>query len=157
MNILIIKLNATGDVVRTTTLLHRLQGEITWVTAPNNVVLLDGLRPNVRCISWENRAQALDRTYDLVISLEDEAETAAKYYTGIFPGSRMGRIAYFGHAGFEHHGRPAGSVMTVEFFLEGQCFTALNGGPLFKFNEAISLMVACKDQAVVDYYWDALS
>jgi ADP-heptose:LPS heptosyltransferase len=77
MNILIIKLNATGDVVRTTTLLHRLQGEITWVTAPNNVVLLDGLRPNVRCISWENRAQALDRTYDLVISLEDEADTAA--------------------------------------------------------------------------------
>jgi ADP-heptose:LPS heptosyltransferase len=77
MNILIIKLNATGDVVRTSTLLHRLQGDITWVTAPNNTALLDGLRPNVRCISWENRAQALDRAYDLVISLEDELETAA--------------------------------------------------------------------------------
>lgn len=77
MNILIIKLNATGDVVRTTTLLHRLAGDITWVTAPNNVALLDGLRPNVRCVTWENRAQALDREYDLVISLEDETETAA--------------------------------------------------------------------------------
>jgi len=77
MNILLIKLNATGDVVRTTTLLHKLRGDITWVTAINNVVLLDGLRPNVRCIAWLDRAQALDREYDLVISLEDEAETAA--------------------------------------------------------------------------------
>lgn len=77
MNILLIKLNATGDVVRTSTLLHRLEGDITWITAPNNAVLLHGLRPNVRCVSWENRAQALDREYGLVISLEDEAETAA--------------------------------------------------------------------------------
>lgn len=77
MNVLILKLNATGDVVRTTTLLHRLQGDITWITAPNNVVLLEGVSPNVRCVSWENRAQALDRGYDLVISLEDEAGTAA--------------------------------------------------------------------------------
>lgn len=77
MNILIIKLNATGDVVRTTTLLHRLAGDITWVTAPNNTALLEGLRPNVRCIAWPDRAKALDRNYDLVISLEDEAETAA--------------------------------------------------------------------------------
>jgi ADP-heptose:LPS heptosyltransferase len=77
MNILIIKLNATGDVVRTTTLLHRLAGDITWVTAPNNTALLEGLRPNVRCITWDNRVRALDREYDLVISLEDEAETAA--------------------------------------------------------------------------------
>ena len=77
MNVLILKLNATGDVVRTTTLLRRLLGEITWVTASNNVVLLEGVRPNVRCVSWENRAQALDRGYDLVISLEDEAGTAA--------------------------------------------------------------------------------
>ena len=77
MNVLILKLNATGDVVRTTTLLHRLQGDITWITAPNNVVLLEGVSPNVRCVLWENRAQAPDRCYDLVISLEDEAETTA--------------------------------------------------------------------------------
>lgn len=76
MNILIIKLNATGDVVRTTTLLHRQDGDITWVTAPNNVALLTGLRPNVRCFSWADRASALDREYDLAISLEDEVETA---------------------------------------------------------------------------------
>ena len=87
----------------------------------------------------------------------EEAESAAHFYAGIFPDSRIGRIARFGHAGFEHHGRPPGSVMTVEFFLDGQCFTALNGGPLFRFNEAISLMVACKDQGEIDHYWDALS
>jgi predicted 3-demethylubiquinone-9 3-methyltransferase (glyoxalase superfamily) len=87
----------------------------------------------------------------------EEAEEAARFYASIFPNSRIGRIAHFGLAGFEHHGRPAGSVMTVEFFLDGQCFTALNGGPIFKFTEAISLMVACKDQTEIDYYWDALS
>ena len=62
MNILFVKLNATGDVVRTTTLLHKFAADdITWVTAPNNVSLLDGLRPNVRCIKWDDRAKALDR------------------------------------------------------------------------------------------------
>jgi len=76
MNILIVKLNATGDVVRTTTLLRRLQGDITWITARNNIVLLDGLAENVRCLSWEDRAGARDRDYDLVINLEDEVETA---------------------------------------------------------------------------------
>ena len=76
LNFLIVKLNATGDVVRTTTLLHRLQGNITWVTAPNNVVLLDGLLDSVRCLSWQDRALAFDREYDLVISLEDEVDTA---------------------------------------------------------------------------------
>jgi ADP-heptose:LPS heptosyltransferase len=75
MNVLIVKLNATGDVVRTTTLLHRLEGEITWVTAAANVELLRAA--SLRCISWEERARARDRVYDLVINLEDEAETAA--------------------------------------------------------------------------------
>lgn len=77
MDHLIVKLNATGDVVRTSTLLHRLAGDITWVTAPNNVALVEQLRPHLRCISWPDRALALDREYDLVISLEDEAEAAA--------------------------------------------------------------------------------
>jgi len=76
MNVLIIKLNATGDVVRTTTLLRQLQGEVTWVTAETNVELLDGL-PGVRCLSWAVRDAARDRSYDLVINLEDELETAA--------------------------------------------------------------------------------
>jgi ADP-heptose:LPS heptosyltransferase len=77
MNVIILKLNATGDVVRTTTLLHRLQGEVTWITAPTNQELLDGSSGKVRCLSWEERQRSLDRSYDLVINLEDEAETAA--------------------------------------------------------------------------------
>jgi heptosyltransferase II len=77
MKILVIKLNATGDVVRTTSLLRRLEGDVTWITARGNVPLLDGVRPNVRCLAWEDRASAADTAYDLVISLEDEPETAA--------------------------------------------------------------------------------
>ncbi len=77
MNILIVKLNATGDVVRTTPLLHRLSGNITWVTAQNNLVLLDALARNLRCVSWESRSRVLDSEYDLVINLEDELEVAA--------------------------------------------------------------------------------
>lgn len=77
MKILVIKLNATGDVVRTTPLLRRLHGEITWITAAGNVVLLEGLVDGLRCLSWEQRSLALDGAYDLLINLEDEAEVAA--------------------------------------------------------------------------------
>jgi heptosyltransferase II len=77
MTALIIKLNATGDVVRTTTLLHVLDGDITWVTAELNCELLRTSSHNVRCFEWSRRAQALDRRYDLVINLEDDIETAA--------------------------------------------------------------------------------
>src|SRR5437016_56578 len=69
---------------------------------------------------------------------DSEAEEAARFYTGIFKNSRIGTITRYGKAGFEIHQRPAGSVMTVLFELDGQQFTALNGGPLFKFNESIS-------------------
>ena len=72
MNVLIVKLNATGDVVRTTTLLRRLHGEITWIVDRGNRVLLDGVLPGLRCLAWEERESALDRHYDLVINLEDE-------------------------------------------------------------------------------------
>jgi len=77
MNILIIKLNATGDVVRTTPLLRRLPGHVTWITDQRNLVLLNGSTSTVRCFAWEDRERALDRNYDLVISLEDEQEVAA--------------------------------------------------------------------------------
>lgn len=77
MKTLIIKLDATGDVVRTTPLLHRLTGDISWVTASNNVVLIGGVAENVRCVSWEERSQVLDCIYDLVINLEDGPEIAA--------------------------------------------------------------------------------
>jgi ADP-heptose:LPS heptosyltransferase len=76
MNVMIVKLGATGDVVRTTPLLARLSGQITWLTAAKNSVLLDGLRSNLRCFSWEERARALDSRYDLAINLEDTADVA---------------------------------------------------------------------------------
>jgi heptosyltransferase-2 len=76
MNVLIIKVGATGDVVRTTPLLRQLGGEVTWLTAATNSVLLDGLRENLRCFSWEQRAKALDRHYDLAINLEDTLDCA---------------------------------------------------------------------------------
>jgi predicted 3-demethylubiquinone-9 3-methyltransferase (glyoxalase superfamily) len=88
---------------------------------------------------------------------DHQAEDAAKFYTGIFRNSSIGRISRYGEAGQEIHGRPPGSVMTVSFELDGQAFTALNGGPIFKFNEAISLQVNCEAQEEVDHYWDKLS
>jgi len=88
---------------------------------------------------------------------DDQAEEAAKFYISIFPNSRITDTSRYGEAGKEIHGRPAGSIMTVAFELEGHGFTALNGGPVFKFNEAISLQVNCDTQAEVDRYWEKLS
>lgn len=87
----------------------------------------------------------------------DQAEEAARYYVGIFKNSKIKAITHYGEAGKEAHGRPAGSVMTVLFELDGQTFMALNGGPAFTFNEAVSLMINCKSQDEIDYYWDKLS
>ena len=88
---------------------------------------------------------------------DDQAEEAARYYASIFRNSRIGRITRYGKEGFEIHGRPEGSVMTVEFELDGQVFTALNGGPVFRFNEAVSFQVLCETQEEVDHYWERLS
>jgi predicted 3-demethylubiquinone-9 3-methyltransferase (glyoxalase superfamily) len=88
---------------------------------------------------------------------DDNAEEAVKCYTSIFKKSKIGRIARYGEEGYEIHGKRAGTVMTIEFELNGQTFTALNGGPVFKFNEAISFQVSCKSQEEVDYYWEKLS
>src|SRR5262245_56137027 len=88
---------------------------------------------------------------------DDQAEQAAEFYTSIFPYSKITAVAHYGNAGFEFHHKPAGSVMTVAFELQGQPFTALNGGPLFRFNEAVSLQVFCQTQKEVDYYWEKLS
>ena len=88
---------------------------------------------------------------------DDQAEEAARFYTGIFPGSRLGAIARYTEAGREHHGKTPGSVMTVAFELLGQPMLALNGGPLFRFSEALSLMVLCDAQDEIDHYWNALS
>jgi predicted 3-demethylubiquinone-9 3-methyltransferase (glyoxalase superfamily) len=86
-----------------------------------------------------------------------EAEEAAKFYVSIFEHSRITRITHYGKEGREIHGKPAGSVLTVVFELDGTSFTALNGGPSFKFNEAISLQVSCETQEEIDRYWDGLS
>jgi predicted 3-demethylubiquinone-9 3-methyltransferase (glyoxalase superfamily) len=87
---------------------------------------------------------------------DDQAEDAARFYTGIFPNSRIVAVTHFGEAGFEIHGRPAGSVMTVVFELDGQPFTGLNGGPHFTLNEAVSFEVHCATQEEIDYYWERL-
>ena len=87
---------------------------------------------------------------------DHQAEEAAVFYTAIFKHSRIGRITRYGKEGFEIHGRPEGTVMTMEFELAGQAFTALNGGPVFQFTEAVSLQVLCENQAEVDFYWDKL-
>jgi len=88
---------------------------------------------------------------------DGQAEAAARFYASIFPNSKIGTVTRFSEAGHEIHGRPAGSVMTVAFELDGQAFTALNGGPMFKFNEAISFQIICDTQEEVDHYWTKLS
>lgn len=88
---------------------------------------------------------------------DTEAEQAAKHYVSIFKDSAIENVSYYGKEGFEVHGRPAGSVMVVSFRLAGQLMTALNGGPQFKFSEAISLQVFCEDQPEIDHYWERLS
>jgi predicted 3-demethylubiquinone-9 3-methyltransferase (glyoxalase superfamily) len=88
---------------------------------------------------------------------DTEAEDAAKFYCSIFKNSKMGKVSRYVDEGQEIHGKPAGSVMAVEFELEGQKFAALNGGPHFKFDEAISFQIGCESQDEIDYFWKALS
>lgn len=89
---------------------------------------------------------------------DDQAEEAAKFYTTVFKNSKLGRILRYGEEAVKASSsrRPVGSVLTVEFELHGQKFVALNGGPLFKFNESISFVVNCETQEEVDYFWDNL-
>src|ERR1700761_4174003 len=87
---------------------------------------------------------------------DSEAKEAATYYTSIFPNSRITTISRYSEGGQDLHQRPPGSVMVVAFELDGQRFTALNGGPFFQFSEAISLEVECETQEEIDYYWARL-
>jgi predicted 3-demethylubiquinone-9 3-methyltransferase (glyoxalase superfamily) len=87
---------------------------------------------------------------------DDQAEDAANFYTAVFPRSRIVRITRYGESGFQTHGKPAGTVMSVAFELMGQSFLALNGGPALTFNEAVSLQVGCDTQAEIDRYWELL-
>jgi predicted 3-demethylubiquinone-9 3-methyltransferase (glyoxalase superfamily) len=94
-----------------------------------------------------------DKAFVTCLWFDTEGEAAANYYASIFKDSKISRIARYTEAG----PGPAGSVQTVEFEVRGQKFLALNGGPQFKFNEAVSIMVPCQDQAEVDYYWSKLT
>jgi len=87
---------------------------------------------------------------------DTQAEEAARYYVGIFKNSKITAITYYPDEGNEIHGKKAGTVLTVAFELNGQPFTALNGGPQFQFSPATSLQVMCEDQAEIDYYWEKL-
>jgi len=88
---------------------------------------------------------------------DTQAEAAADHYVSIFPKSKLGKITRYGKEGKEIHGKPAGSVLTVEFEIEGVKFLALNGGPQFKFDEAVSFQVLCETQVDIDYFWSKLA
>lgn len=88
---------------------------------------------------------------------DNNAEQAVNFYVNVFKNSSVGDKTYYTKEGFEIHKMPEGSVLTVEFKIEGQDFLAMNGGPAFKFNEAISFIVYCDTQEEIDYYWDLLS
>jgi predicted 3-demethylubiquinone-9 3-methyltransferase (glyoxalase superfamily) len=88
---------------------------------------------------------------------ETRAEEAANFYCSIFKNSSIGAISRYGKEGYEFHHMPEGSVMTIEFFIDGIRFIALNGGPYVKFNESISFVVNCLNEAELDYYWDKLT
>jgi predicted 3-demethylubiquinone-9 3-methyltransferase (glyoxalase superfamily) len=88
---------------------------------------------------------------------DNNAEDAVTFYTSVFSNSKVGRVMRYGKEGYELHGMPEETVLTIEFELNGQSFVALNGGPVFKFTEAISFVVNCETQEEVDYYWNKLS
>ncbi len=88
---------------------------------------------------------------------DKQAEEAARFYNTVFENSSIGKIARYGKEGFEFHQMPEGTVMTIEFTINGISFVGLNGGPIFKFNEAISIMVNCDTQEEIDHYWSALT
>lgn len=88
---------------------------------------------------------------------DDNAEDAVKFYVSIFKNSKVGNVTRYGKEGYEIHKKKEGSVMTIDFEIEGQKFLALNGGPIFKFNEAISFQIYCDTQEEIDYYWEKLT
>jgi predicted 3-demethylubiquinone-9 3-methyltransferase (glyoxalase superfamily) len=88
---------------------------------------------------------------------DTNAEEAVRFYTKLFKKSKVGKVLRYGESAANVSGQPKGSVLTIEFQINGQDFLALNGGPLFKFTEAVSFMILCEDQKEVDYYWSALT
>lgn len=87
---------------------------------------------------------------------DGQAEAAAAFYVSVFPDSAIHHVSRYSEAGREQHGQTPGTVMTVAFELDGQPFTALNGGPVFQFSPAVSFVIHCKTQAEIDHYWEKL-
>ena len=88
---------------------------------------------------------------------DNNTEEAVQFYVSIFKNSKIGNVTHYGKEGYEIHKKKEGTVMTIDFEIEGQKFLALNGGPIFKFNEAISFQIYCETHDEVDYYWDKLT
>ena len=88
---------------------------------------------------------------------DNNAEEAVQFYVSIFKNSKIGNVTHYGKEGYDIHKKKEGTVMTIDFEIEGQKFLALNGGPIFRFNEAISFQIYCETQDEVDYYWDKLT
>lgn len=88
---------------------------------------------------------------------DTNAEQAVNFYVNVFKNSSIGHITRYGKEGYEIHKMPEGSILTIQFTIEGQHFLALNGGPVFKFNEAVSFIIYCDTQEEIDYYWDKLT
>lgn len=101
----------------------------------------------------------MNKKQEMTICLwfDNEAEEAVKFYTSIFKNSSIGHISRYGKEGFEFHGKPEGTALTVSFRLNDMSFNALNGGPQFKFNESISIVVNCETQEEIDHYWNNLT
>jgi predicted 3-demethylubiquinone-9 3-methyltransferase (glyoxalase superfamily) len=119
--------------------------------------LQGGIRPqkNPNHVATRNEIQIRGATMPKItpfLWFDNNAEEAVNFYTAIFKNSKINSISHYGDAG----PGPKGSVMTASFSLDGQNFTALNGGPIFKFNESVSFVVHCKGQEEVDYYWEGL-
>ena len=99
----------------------------------------------------------MTKNISICLWFDNQAEEAANFYTTVFKDSKILSASRYGKEGFENHGQKEGTVMTISFNLNGQSFTALNGGPLFKFNESVSFQVFCEDQEEIDYYWENLT
>ncbi|MBI3519009.1 MAG: VOC family protein [Bacteroidetes bacterium] len=94
---------------------------------------------------------------NICLWFDNEAEEAANFYTSVFKNSSIGHISRYGKEGFEFHGKPEGTALTVSFKLNNMSFNALNGGPQFKFNESVSIVVNCDTQEEIDHYWNHLT
>lgn len=99
----------------------------------------------------------IDKKITPCLWFDSEAEEAAKFYVSVFKNSAIQHISRYGKEGKDIHGKEAGTVLTVSFTLNGQPFMALNGGPVFKFNESVSFQVFCDTQEEIDYYWNTLT